>query len=331
MNDKRSRLPAEVAAELPDDVERDRLSALWSALEAAAPRATSGAEDREAMWATIASATFSGGGEARVITTLPPVLPTPPSVIVMSRARPRRWPVAFGLAASLLLAVGLVSRPGAWEDVRAPRAEVTRITLPDGSTVELDAGSSLRFRRAFRGWGGGSRGREVVLQGSAFFSVKPDGRPFEVRTYNATVRVLGTSFSVDARAADSGGTSVEVTQGRVRLQVADRPSAVVLSVGERSRVPHAARAPLAASAVSIDRVAPWRTGGFVALDEPLARVVRALERRFDATIAIADTSVASRRVSLYYPASVSLERILSDLATTQALRWERRVNGYVIE
>ncbi len=336
-NDDANPLPDEVARELQDDSERDRLGELWSALGAAAPRVASSAapsaDDRAALWLAIASATSDAGGDARAATTPPLTVPASAAVVPMFRARgrARRWPIAVALAASLLLAVGLVARPGAWEDVAAPRADIRRITLPDGTAVDLDAGSSLRFRRGFRAWGGGARVRRVALQGAAFFSVSRDGRPFEVRTYNATVRVLGTAFSVDARMGDSVGTSVEVTEGRVQLQGSDAPAAVVISAGERSMVPHTARGPVDVSAVLLDRVAPWRSGGLIALDVPLDRVVRTLERRFDVTIAIADPSVALRRVSLYYPARVSLERILSDLATTQELRWERRVNGYVIE
>ena len=330
-------LPCEVSRALRDDSERDRLGELWSALGAAAPRAASSAalsvDDRVEMWLAIASATSDAGGDSRARTTPPRTVPASAAVvpILRARGRARRWPVAVALAASLLLALGLVARPGAWEEVAAPRADITRITLPDGTAVDLDAGSSLRYRRGFLSWGGRARVRQVALQGAAFFSVARDGRPFEVRTYNATVRVLGTAFSVDARVGDSVGTSVEVTEGRVQLQGSDAPAAIVISAGERSMIPHTARGPVEVSAVLLDRVAPWRSGGLIALDVPLDRVVRALERRFNVTISIADTSVALRRVSLYYPASVSLERILSDLATTQELRWERRVNGYVIE
>ncbi|MBN2805369.1 MAG: FecR domain-containing protein [Prolixibacteraceae bacterium] len=87
-----------------------------------------------------------------------------------------------------------------------------RITLPDGSTVTLNHGSTIRYPKHFKG-----STREVVLKGEAFFEVvtKPD-MSFIVKTKKTAIRVLGTSFNV--MAYDSTETvQVYVKTGRVEV------------------------------------------------------------------------------------------------------------------
>lgn len=86
------------------------------------------------------------------------------------------------------------------------------ITLPDGSKVILNQGSTITYPQKFK-----SSRRQVLLQGEAFFSVlAQSGAGFEVKTKNATVRVLGTSFNV--MAYDSNETiQVYVKTGKVEV------------------------------------------------------------------------------------------------------------------
>tara|TARA_R110002049_G_scaffold261326_1_gene437412 strand:+ start:258 stop:1154 length:897 start_codon:yes stop_codon:yes gene_type:complete len=72
-------------------------------------------------------------------------------------------------------------------------AEQTTIALPDNSTVELNANSSLSFNE--KSW---SDNREVKLNGEAFFKVAK-GQKFDVITEEGIVSVLGTQFNVKQR------------------------------------------------------------------------------------------------------------------------------------
>ena len=66
------------------------------------------------------------------------------------------------------------------------------VLLPDGSAVTLNTGSDLTFREEF-----GTNSREVILNGEAFFNVKPNKQlPFRVYSGESVVEVTGTSFSV---------------------------------------------------------------------------------------------------------------------------------------
>ena len=78
--------------------------------------------------------------------------------------------------------------------ISAPLGAKSNIVLPDGSTVWLNAGSTITYSSDF-----GSKNRNLQLTGEAFFDVKSDSlNPFNVHTPDMTVKALGTRFNVKA-------------------------------------------------------------------------------------------------------------------------------------
>lgn len=72
-------------------------------------------------------------------------------------------------------------------------AQQTSIDLPDASTVDLNANSTLVFNES--NW---NKNREVSLHGEAFFKVAK-GQKFDVLTEDGIVSVLGTQFNIKQR------------------------------------------------------------------------------------------------------------------------------------
>lgn len=84
------------------------------------------------------------------------------------------------------------------------------VFLPDGSRVVLNKGAKLTYYRLLNG-----EKREVMLNGEAFFDVAKDAeRPFYIYTNKMVIRVLGTSFRVNAT---SKSESVVVKTGKVSV------------------------------------------------------------------------------------------------------------------
>ena len=84
-------------------------------------------------------------------------------------------------------------------------------SLPDGSTVDLNAHSKIQFNQDKDG------NRLVRLSGEAYFNVSPDpDRPFIIMTGSAVVRVTGTSFSVRTL-PDTRRVEVYVESGNVQF------------------------------------------------------------------------------------------------------------------
>ncbi|MFT3947755.1 MAG: FecR domain-containing protein [Agriterribacter sp.] len=94
------------------------------------------------------------------------------------------------------------------------------ITLPDGSSVVLHAGSRLEYPTVFAG-----KTREVRLSGEAYFDVfhNPE-RPFIIHTGTVKTTVLGTAFNIRS---DEKKVVISVTRGKVRVEDATKVLAVL--------------------------------------------------------------------------------------------------------
>lgn len=148
------------------------------------------------------------------------------------------------IAAGLL--IGLWAMAHWWADSRrsntaneiiAKRGSKTRTILPDGSTVWLNAGSSIRYDPGFSG-----PQREVTLQGEAFFDVvKQPSRPFIVHAGDLNIKVLGTAFNVKSYDEDK---SIETTLIRGLVQITrpgdGRQAPIYLHPNEKIVLPRAA-------------------------------------------------------------------------------------------
>ena len=82
----------------------------------------------------------------------------------------------------------------AYEEFSTPSGQRALLKLHDGTTVWLNARSTLRYPNHF-----GKNERKVELDGEAFFEVKQNGKvPFVISTEKANIKVLGTKFNVFA-------------------------------------------------------------------------------------------------------------------------------------
>ena len=95
-------------------------------------------------------------------------------------------------------------------EVYVPRGGEYSLVLADGTKVWLNAQSTLRFSYPFDSL------RTVYLEGEAYFEVAHNAeKPFEVRTGENTVRVLGTNFNV--RAYKEQTYQVTLMEGKVKV------------------------------------------------------------------------------------------------------------------
>lgn len=182
------------------------------------------------------------------------------------------------------------------------RGQRLDVTLPDGSTLQLDAATQAEVR-LYR------QRREVRLaDGQAMFTVRSDpAQPFEVLTDAVRVSVVGTRFAVRHTQAglDAGRTVVAVESGRVRVSTAvpDAPGGAVWSPAEAveltaSQGVSADEAGHLQPVVSLpaDGVAPWRAGRVSFDDTTLAQALAEFERYGDTGLVVHDPAVAALRL-----------------------------------
>lgn len=232
-----------------------------------------------------------------------------------------RWIMAAAMVL-LIFGAGLFFVP---KTVNAPYGEITSVTLPDGSEVELNSGSEVRYNRLFS-----LSNREISLNGEAFFSVQDGSLPFEVSANGTTVRVTGTKFNVRSWREDPGReTEVSVLEGSVRFYPEDDLArSVTILPGQLSRFTAKMEKPSAADSVSIDRVLAWRDHKFVFNERPLIVVFRELERRFGVEIGLEAEAMRHETVTTYYASTKNVETILEDICRVKGLRYAETANGY---
>ena len=196
-------------------------------------------------------------------------------------------------------------------DHHTPTGERRRVTLPDGSRVELGPASAIKLD-----YSAGAR-RVVLLSGVAHFTAAPvasvEDRPFIVAAADGHARVLGTEFMV---AHVPGGAEVTVLEGRVEVarRAAEYGLARVLARDQAVRYSAAGLGPV--RAVNARRATAWRRGRLIFDKAPLGEVVAALNRYRRGRIMITDPALASRRVSGIFQTAIpeaALATIARDL------------------
>lgn len=210
--------------------------------------------------------------------------------------------IAWLAAAAVVLAVGsvvtmkMLGPPApstqvvaALHEVSAPLGQRASVTLPDSSTVVLNAGSTLRYDATF-----GQTERDVQLTGEAYFVVRHDAtRPFRVRANNAAIQDVGTRFVVRAYDA-SHGTIVVVSEGAVGVTAADGAprDTVVVMAGVLARM--TTTGAITTTAVDAARYTGFSRGLLVLGDLTLDEAVPVIERWYNVTIHVTDSTLRRR-------------------------------------
>lgn len=149
----------------------------------------------------------------------------------------RYWNRRWLLAAASVILVALtfylyrILSPGFSYDAKYETSygEIKRINLADGTTVTLNALSTLEVAKNYN-----TDNRDVYLQGEAYFQVKDKAeKPFVVHAKRLSATALGTSFDVSAF-SDDPAISVSLKEGKVlvRAHTGGKVKDVVLEPGE---------------------------------------------------------------------------------------------------
>ena len=256
------------------------------------------AERVDALWARI--------GEASGREELAPPAPR------AARLRSLRW-LAYAAAAGMLILLVLQLRNAmGWELIETEAGKQLVHTLPDGSVVELNGSTALRYRPGRFG-----SDRKVHLAGEAFFYVEK-GSAFRVHSGWGSVEVLGTTFNVYARddnfAVDcfSGRVAVSLESGGIRTELMPgRGASLDTKAGE-----------LIVYDFKKEEKAAWRQRMIYYDNEALSQVFDTLGELFGVTV-IAPPDAGDRKVTGFFPAR-NLEEALREVAWPAGLAYEIR-------
>lgn len=183
-----------------------------------------------------------------------------------------------------------------YNTITTPRGGQYQVNLPDGSTIWLNAASSLKYPLAF-----GKDQRRVELTGEAYFEVakvmtnqqdvkvKAQKKPFIVVTANQQVEVLGTHFNINSY-ADENNTKTTLLEGAVRVTtLGNQRASSVLKPGQQSALNNTA---LTTYNVDTEEVVAWKNGYFYFNESDLGSIMRQLSRWYDIDVVFEGRSPA---------------------------------------
>ncbi|GAA0886525.1 hypothetical protein GCM10009120_51240 [Sphingobacterium siyangense subsp. cladoniae] len=169
--------------------------------------------------------------------------------------------------------------------ISTPRGGQYNIELPDGTTVALNAASTLKFPSSFSGL----VNRRVELAGEGYFEVAPDKKhPFIVKTGEQTIEVLGTHFNINSY-DDEPVIKTTLLEGSVKVATYVKGNSAqalggstILKPGQQAQLGNDGK--LHTTEVNTKEVVAWKDGKFVFKDETLGSIMRKISRWYNVDI-----------------------------------------------
>lgn len=200
--------------------------------------------------------------------------------------------VAAILALPVMLGIGWYLGSGrnsietAMCEVTAPKGQISKCVLADGTQVWLNAGTTIKYDPSLNG-----NTREVKLDGEAYFIVsKNKHKPFIVSTKYAQIKVLGTVFNLKAYSGDNKVETI-LEEGSVEFRLnGSSAKPVDLKPGEQV-VFNSSENKLTLSKVETYLHTAWKDGKFVFKDADLKTIIAELERLYDVRIHLQNDSL----------------------------------------
>lgn len=208
------------------------------------------------------------------------------------------------IAAALLLPVILLSSfffhrlstkdeiAPATVEVKSVTGMITHLDLPDGSSIYLNANTTLRYPATF-----GSGPRDVELDGEAFFDIAHDAaHPFTVHTSQMDIRVTGTRFNVDAYSIPGRNPRTWLEEGGIDLKWKDSSGdaqSLPVKPGECATLALDTRS-VDISSSDVSGAIAWKEGGFVFRDTPLEEALRQIGNRFNVIFVMKDNALKDK-------------------------------------
>ena len=234
----------------------------------------------------------------------------------------------IGLSAFLALKLNITSGfDQTVHEITVPFGSRTTISLPDGTKVWLNAGSTLTYKSDF-----GRGNRNVTLSGEAFFDVKSfTGSFFIVNTDGMNIKVLGTQFNVKSYPEDNVAETTLIT-GEVEIDVIHESkifSPVILSPNQSMKYSKDGDTVILKNEKETDELASWREGRLVFRSESLDNIARELERFYNVEISFLDENIKNYSFSGTLD-EIAIEEVLKAIASASPINYSIENNKILL-
>lgn len=185
-----------------------------------------------------------------------------------------------------------------------PIAEITRLTLPDGTQVQMNSTATLFYPEQFVG-----ETRSVYLIGEANFKVaRNEKQPFIVKSNDFQVTALGTEFNMQAYPGNPI-ISTTLLSGSVEVRFNNMTTSHILKPNEQL-IYNKQTKEETISYPNISDVTAWQRGELVFRSVTLKEIFTVLERKYPYTFVYALNSLKEDKYMFRFKDKTSLEEVM---------------------
>lgn len=206
-----------------------------------------------------------------------------------------------------------------WNTVFTPRARLFAITLPDGTQVWLNAGSSIRYPTFFTG-----KERKVEIEGEVFFDVaKNASMPFRVSHKNFHIDVLGTQFNINAY-DDRQYITTSLLEGAISFSADVKDGGKLqpyqMKPGDKARFQAVSGHLQVIPDADIMESVAWKNGRF-SLNGPFREIMSDIARWYDVDLQYSG-SMPDKYLEGSVPRNTPLSQILKVISSVAKVQFE---------
>jgi ferric-dicitrate binding protein FerR (iron transport regulator) len=198
--------------------------------------------------------------------------------------------------------------------ITTPRGGQYQVILEDGTKVQLNAASSIKFPEFFNG-----ANREIELDGEAYFEVAKDkAHPFIVKANGTQVQVFGTHFNINAY-SDNPDITTTLLEGSVKMSKGT--AAVMLLPGQQGIVNQNGSS-IKVSQADIEANMAWINGFFIFHDQNIINIMRQVSRWYDVDIQYQDAEVQENEFGGTISKYKDIKELLDNIKLTGSIHYK---------
>ena len=204
-----------------------------------------------------------------------------------------------------------------YNELSVPTGGECQLVLEDGTKLWINSTTRVKYPVSFP-----DNKREIIVSGEIYLEVVKDGRPFLVNTGAGQVRVLGTSFGVQAYGEEVLTTLVS---GRVRF-TNKAGHKTELKAGEQAVA--TANGEVTKREVRVEEYVGWKDGWYIFREQRLEDVMTTLNRWYGTNVFYQNPRVKDIRFTGNLKRYESVKTFLEVLAASEDVHY--KLNGETI-
>ena len=198
--------------------------------------------------------------------------------------------------------------------ITTPRGGQYQVVLEDGTKVQLNAASSIKFPEYFTG-----ANREIELNGEAYFEVARDkAHPFIVKANSTQVQVFGTHFNINAY-SDNDDITTTLLEGSVKMSKGT--ASVMLLPGQQGTVNQNGSS-IKVQKADVEVNMAWINGFFIFHDQSIVNIMKQVSRWYDVDIEYQDTQVQENEFGGTISKYKDIKELLDNIKLTGSIHYK---------